>query len=206
VFCASCGAAAGGGNFCAVCGVSLRADGTAQAPLDPAEWADEVRYDVIVAIPAVRDRIAENFAAAIQTANMQALMDRIDLTTASDAARAGVAWAPVLQKATARKGVEASGERAELRQRPVGWVLTDVLYVLAWCGYRVQGVEQRTHSCVMECVIAPSSRLLSGGTLVVTVERVGKNAGVRAVTHLPGLLKDWGASKRILDQFFKNLP
>jgi hypothetical protein len=170
VFCASCGAAAGGGNFCAVCGASLRADQTAQAP-DPAEWADEVRYDVIVAIPEVRDRIAENFAAAIQAANTQALMDRIDLTSASDAVRTGLAWAPKLQSAMARKGVEASGEHAELWQRPVGWVLTDVLYVLAWCGYRVQGVEQRTHGCVMECVIAPSSRLLSGGTLVVTVER-----------------------------------
>jgi hypothetical protein len=41
---------------------------------------------------------------------------------------------------------------------------------------------------------------------MVTVERVGKNAEVRAVTHLPGLLKDWGVSKRILDEFFKNLP
>ena len=161
---------------------------------------------MIVAIPEVRDRIAENFAAAIQAANTQALMDRIDLTSASDAVRTGLAWAPRLQSAMARKGVEASGEHAELRQRPVGWVLTDVLYVLAWCGYRVQGVEQRTHGCVMECVIAPSSRLLSGGTLVVTVERAGKNAGVRAVTHLPGLLKDWGVSKRILDEFFKNLP
>jgi hypothetical protein len=107
VFCASCGAAVGGGNFCPVCGASLRPDSTAQAaPSDPAEWADEVRYHVIVAIPAVRDRIAGNFAAATQSANTQKLLDRIDLGRSY---QAGAAFATVIQSSLARRGVKVRG-------------------------------------------------------------------------------------------------
>ena len=198
MFCSSCGAATSGGNFCAECGAS-----TAQAaPFDPAKWADEVRYDVIVAIPTVRDRIAENFAAARQSANMQTLLDRIDLDSTT---QAGMAWATVLQSSMARRGVKASAERAQLVQRPVGWVLANVLCQLAGCGHSVRRVQQGTDGCVLECVIAPSSRVLSGGELVVTVERTGQGTGVRAVTHLPGLIRDWGVSRRILDQFFNDL-
>lgn len=206
MFCANCGASVAGGNFCAVCGASLRADPTAQAaPSDPADWANEVRYDVIAAVPAIRDRIAENFAAATQSANMQKVLDRIDLVSAGDSVRAGLAWAPVLQSAMARRGVKASGERAELRQRPVGWVLADVLCVLASCGHSVRRVQQGTDGCELECVIAPGSRVLIGGTLLVTVERTGHGTGIRAVAHLPGLIRDWGASRQILSQIFDNL-
>jgi hypothetical protein len=207
VFCASCGAAISGGNFCAVCGVSLRADATAQAaPADPADWADEVRYDVIAAIPGVRDRIAENLAAATQSADMQTLLDRIDQANAgSRDTQAGMALAKVLLSRSARKGVMVSAERAQLMQRPVGWVLADVLCVLAGCGHRVRRVQQGTDGCVLECVIVPGSYLLIGGELVVTVERTGQGTGVRAVAHLPGRIRDWGVSRRILDQVFNDL-
>jgi hypothetical protein len=207
VFCASCGAAIGGGNFCAVCGVSLRADATAQAaPVDPADWADEVRYDVIAAIPGVRDRIAENLAAATQSATMQTLLDRIDQANAgSRDTQAGMEVVRILQSRRARKGVKVSAERAQLVQRPVGWVLADVLCVLAGCGHTVRRVQQGTDGCVLEYVIVPGSDLLIGGELVVTVERTGEGTGVRAVTHLPGLRRDWGVSKQILDQVFNNL-
>jgi hypothetical protein len=207
VFCASCGAATGGGNFCAVCGVSLRADATAHAaPVDPADWADEVRYDVIAAIPGVRDRIAENLAAATQSANMQTLLDRIDQAkTGSRDTQTGIAVAEILLSRRARKGVKVSAERAQLVQRPVGWVLADVLYVLAGCGHRVQRVQQGTDGCVLECVIVPGPHLLIGGELMVTVERTGQGTGVRAVTHLPGLIRDRGVSRRILDQVFNEL-
>jgi hypothetical protein len=206
VFCASCGAAIGGGNFCAVCGASLHADSpTRAAPSDPADWADEVRYDVIVAIPTVRDRIAQNFAAATQSANTQRLIDRMDLMSAGRSAEAGLGLAAVFQSSMARKGVKASGERAELVQRPVGWVLADVLCLLAGCGHSVRRVQQGTDGCALECVIAPSSRLLIGGELLVTVELARQGTSVRAVTHLPGLIRDWGSSRRVLDQFFNNL-
>jgi hypothetical protein len=206
VFCASCGAAVGGGNFCAVCGAPLRADSPARAaPSDPADWADEVRYDVIVAIPAIRDRIAENFALATQSANTQRLLDRMDLISAGSSARAGMGLAVMLQSSMARRGVKASGERAELVQRPVGWVLADVLCLLAGCGHSVRRVQQGSDGCALECVIAPNSRILIGGNLVVTVERTGQGACVRAVTHLPGLIRDWGASRSVLDQFFDDL-
>jgi hypothetical protein len=206
MFCVSCGTAIGGGNFCAVCGAPLHADSPPRAaPSDQANWTDEVRYDVIVAIPAIRDRIAENFAIATQSANTQKLLDRMDLISAGRSAQVGRDLAAVLQSSIARRGVKASGERAEVVQRPVGWVLADVLCRLAGCGHSVLRVQQGTDHCALRCVIAPSSRLLIGGELVVTVERTHKGAKVRAVTHLPGLIRDWGSSRRVLDHFFNNL-
>jgi hypothetical protein len=206
MFCASCGAAVGGGNFCAVCSASLHANSpTRAAPSDPADWADEVRYDVIAAIPAIRDRVVENFALATQSANTQRLLDRMDLISTGGSARAGVGLAAVLLSSMARRGVKASGERAELVQRPVGWVLAEVLCLLAACGHSVRRVQQGTDGCALECVIAPNSRLLIGGELLVVVERTPQGTGVRAVTHLPGLIRDWGASRQVLDQFFNDL-
>jgi hypothetical protein len=90
-------------------------------------------------------------------------------------------------------------------QRPVGWVLADVLCLLAGCGHRVRRVQQGTDGCALQCVMSPSSRLLIGGELVVTVERTRQGTCVRAVAHLPGLIRDWGTSRRVLDQFFSNL-
>jgi hypothetical protein len=203
MFCANCGAAVSGGNFCAVCGASLRAGPTVQAPPDPAEWADEVRYEVIVAIPEVRDRIAENFAAATRAADMQNLLDHIVLRRETIGS---MGLASMLVSAMGRRGIYVSAERAELRQRPVGWVLADVLFVLAGCGYSWREVEQGTDGCVLKCQIDPSLRRLAGGTLTVAVGRAGANTGVRATAYLPGLIRDGGATRWIFDQVFDNLP
>ena len=81
---------------------------------------------------------------------------------------------------------ELSGERAQLVQRPVGWVLADVLCVLAECGHKVRRVQQGSDGCALECVIAPASHALIGGHLVVTVERTSQGTGLREVAHLPG--------------------
>ena len=173
-------------------------------PTSPAWTAFDFR--LFLSVVGIITMIAGNFAAATQSANMQKVIDRIDLVSAGDSARAGLAWAPVLQSAMARRGVKASGERAELRQRPVGWVLADVMCVLASCGHSVRRVQQGTHGCELECVIAPGWRVLIGGTLVVTVERTGQGTGIRAIAHLPGLIRDWGTSRQILDQIFCDIP
>ena len=137
---------------------------------------------------------------------MQTLLDRIDQAKAgSRDTQTGIAVAEILLSRRARKGVKVSAERTHLVQRPVGWVLADVLCVLAGCGHRVRRVQQGTDGCVLECVIVPGPYLLIGGELMVTVERTGQGTGVRAVTHLPGLIRDRGVSRRILDQVFNDL-
>jgi hypothetical protein len=206
VFCSSCGAAVGGGNFCAVCGASLRGDPAPRAErTDPAVWADEVRFDVIIAIPEVRERIAEHAAAGTRPMSTEEWLHHMDRAYPGHSHRAGTAGAEALISLMARKGVRASGERAQLVQRPVGWVLVDVLCRLAWSGHGLQRIRQGTEGCVLECVIEPSSRLLNGGELVITVERTGHGTGVRAVANFPGIPRDWGHSRRIFDEIFPHL-
>jgi hypothetical protein len=198
VFCANCSAALGGGNFCAACGAARG------APSNPPDWADEVRYDVIAAIPTIRDRIAQNFSIATQSANTQKVIEHMSRLNRGSG-RAGIGLVTLRQSSLARKGVKVSGERAEVVQRPVGWVLADVLCRLAGCGHSVRRVRQGTDGCTLECVIAPSSRLFIGGELVVVVERTGQGTEVRALANLPGHKRDWGSSRQVLDQFFDNL-
>jgi hypothetical protein len=196
MFCANCGAATGGGNFCSVCGASLREDPNAQAapvPLSPDDWADEVRYSVIVEIPAVRDRIAANATAAAMTAEPLVILD--SRTTA----------VMLLAKPIAlRMGFRTGKERAQLVSRPIGWVLADVLCLLARSGYPVLQVQQGTDGCVLECVL-PSDLRAHSGEMVITVERTSGGTAVRAVTNIPGQLIDWGKSRQALDQIFADL-
>jgi hypothetical protein len=176
-----------------------QAASTAQAaPPGQQEWADEVRYDVIIAIPPIRDMIERNWTTAIHSANTQKLLD-------GKSSQSKLALAALLQEGMARKGRNVIAERAQLVQRPVGWVLADLACVLAGGRYTVRLAQQGSDGCVLECVIPRSPSVLIGGTMTVTVERTSHGTGVRAVAHLPGLLRDWGVSRRIFDHVFDNI-
>jgi hypothetical protein len=207
VFCGNCGATTSGRNFCSECGASLREAPDAQmpsAPMSPDEWANEVRYAVIITIPAVRERIAADADAA--TAPMSALtyLDLIDRALPAGAA-SSAATAMLLQPLYSRMGFKTSKERAQLVPQPIGLVLAVVLCRLARGGYPVRRVHQGTDGCVLECVLPADYRASGGGELIVTVERAEGGTGVRAVTNIRGQLIDWGKSREALDQIFINL-
>jgi hypothetical protein len=153
---------------------------------------------VIIAIPPIRDMAARNWATATQSANTQKLLD-------GKSFQSNMALAALLQERMARKGVVVIAERAQLVQRPVGWVLADLACVLAGRTYTVRLAQQGADGCVLECVIPRGPRVLLGGTMTATVERTSHGTGVRAVVRLPGLIRDWGTSKRIFDEIFDNI-
>jgi hypothetical protein len=177
MFCANCGAAISSGNFCSVCGISLRQASDTQAasvPLSPDDWAGEVRYSEIVKIPAVRDRIAANATAAAMTVKPLVILDA--RTTA----------AMLIAKPIAlRMGFRTGKERTQLVSRPIGWVLADLLCLLARSGYPVLQVQQGTDGCVLECVL-PSDLRAHSGEMIITVERTSGGTAVRGVTNIPG--------------------
>ena len=206
MYCATCGASASG-NFCSVCGAALIppvAIPQAVPPVPPS-WDDEVRYEVVLAVPEVRNRIATNAAAAKTAMTGEQFLELCDkafkplLRGVSVAAVAGVA-APVY----ARLGVRTGKARAQTFHRPVGRVLADVLCFLAASGHGVKRVQQGEDGCVLECAL-PSDWRSFAGELAVTVERSAVGANVQAATKISGQLYDWGKSRQVLDRLFRDL-
>ena len=216
MYCSHCGAAAAG-NFCSDCGHPLPG-GASVAPVAarvPAaaaltdiaagSWDDEVRYQVIVAVPTVRDMIAANAAAArtpYSAEKFLALADKalqpvapgLSLTTVASIA------GPIY----ARMGVRTGQTRTQTYPRPIGRLLTDVLCALAANGYGVTQVQQGTDGCILQCSL-PSDWRSFAGEMVVDVQRAPGGASVRAATTIPGQVYDWGKSKQALERVFARL-
>jgi hypothetical protein len=214
LYCSNCGAGASG-NFCAACGASLVTPGApatavaVPAPrtldVDPVGWENDIRYDLIVSVPTVRDRMAASAAHAKTPMTSEKILELADKVYTPIP---GISMTTVVQIASpiyARMGIKTGKERAQAVARPVGWVLADVLCLLALNGYTVKSVHQGSDGCVLECALPSDWRSLAGGEIVVTVERYGTGAGVKAVTNIPGQVYDWGKSKQALDRIFSGL-
>ncbi len=175
------------------------------APPAPGSWDDEVRYEVVVAIPVVRDMIAANASAARTPLSGEKFLELADkafkplaygLSLSTVAAIAGPIYA--------RMGIQTGQTRTQVYQRPIGRILADLLCALAANGYGVTRVQQGTDGCVIECTL-PSDWRSFAGELVVDVQRTPAGTSVRAATKIPGQLVDWGKSKQALERVFARL-
>jgi hypothetical protein len=218
LYCSNCGAGASG-NFCAACGAALVAPGApagvvapavqAGQPVraldaDPVGWENDVRYDLIVAVPTVRDRLAAKAAQANTRMTGEKFLDLVDKVYEPIP---GISLTTVVEIASpiyAKLGMKTGKERAQAVAGPIGRVLADVLCLLALNGYTVKGVHQGSDGCVLECAL-PSDWRAFAGKIVVTVERHGTGTLVKAATSIPGQLYDWGKSKQALDRIFNGL-
>ena len=173
--------------------------------VDPVGWENDVRYDLIISVPTVRDRMAANAAQAKTPISGETLLDLADKVYKPIPGISMTTVVEIVSPIYARKGIKTGKERAQAVAKPIGWVLADVLCLLALNGYTVKNVHQGTDGCVLECALPSDWRSFAGGEIVVTVERYGTGAGVKAVTNIPGQLYDWGKSKQALDRIFSGL-
>ena len=230
MFCSNCGAEATG-NFCWRCGTAL-AGAPAPGPAPPGrpaapppsgppqpgpppppsaartdeEWAHETRYEALVAIPEVRERIARNADLAetrMTGEEFLALADKIG-------GKAGLLPVPVapvaelVQPIYEDLGVQTGKKRAERVPWPVGRVLVAVLCSLARRDMDIRSVRQADDGCVVEAEI-PSDVRSFGGTLVVTVGAANGATDVEAATKIGGQLFDWGKSARCLRELYADI-
>jgi len=172
---------------------------------DPVGWESDVRYAVIVSVPTVRDRMAANAARSKAPITGEKLLELADKVYKPIPGISMTTVVEIISPIYARKGIKTGKERAQAVAKPVGWVLADVLCLLALNGYTVRTVHQGSDGCVLECDLPSDWRSFAGGQILVTVERYGTGAGVKAVTNIPGQLYDWGKSKQALDRIFSGL-
>lgn len=201
MYCSNCGKQAQG-NFCASCGARLTTGAGGVAP--PSDGSDEVQYQRLLQIPAIRDQIAQHAALAKPGITAEQFLEVYDLALSP---LTGVSIGTVAKIAVpiySRLGIRTGKTRRERIPRPVGHVLTAALCSLARRGQVLQHVHQAQDGCVLEAQL-PSDLWSFEGKLVVSIARATEGASIEASTEIPGQLFDWGKSQRCLNLLVDDL-
>jgi len=206
MFCSRCGSEASG-NFCSKCGAALAkpaesspASGDGAHSSD--DWENEVRYDVLMQRPEVREMLARQAAAAPKRASAEDFLAGADKWLKLPVPLAVVS--DIMQPLYARLGVRTGKVRRESLPLPPGRVLVNVMATMARHGYHPTTVQQARDGCSIEALV-PSDLRSFEGSLLVTVSRAAGGTNVEAATTIKGQLFDWGKSRAILDEFFNDL-
>lgn len=196
MYCHDCGKPARG-KFCSHCGTRLE---PVEEP--PVDWENELRYDLLLRVPHVRQAIDRHAALAKKRMTGEqflALCDKVVSPPVSAETLAGI-----VQPLYARIGVHTGKQRSAVLAEPPGRVLCRVLCSLARNGQTIRQVRQADDACVLEAEL-PSDVWALAGDLVVTVSRQGTTTAVEAVTNIGGQFFDWGKSSRCLDALFADV-
>jgi hypothetical protein len=219
MFCSECGKEANG-KFCWSCGqplkqagaqlaiVSPTTDDVAQATelvAAPAEWSNITDCQLLLSIPAVRERIAHHGTLCKKKLTGEEFLEYCDKY--ARALTGGVPMtliAKISQPISERLGLKTGKVRREqIAERP-GNVLVALLCSLAQNGQQLRDIKQLTNGCTLQAAI-PSDIWAMKGDLLLTVLAEGSATVVEASTTIHGQVYDWGKSNRLLDRLFAEL-
>ncbi len=202
MYCSRCGTSAQG-SFCSNCGAATQGNhGSVQNA--PQFSVDEVRYDLLLQSPDVRQTIADCAEQAKRPMSGEQFLELCDIAFSPVTGVSLSKIASVVQPLYAKLGIGTGKTRAVLVSAPAGPVLVGVLCSLALHGHIVRQSQQAADGCLLKAVI-PSDVWSFAGDLFVTVQRHQEGTLVEAATNIKGQLFDWGKSKRCLDSLFADL-
>jgi hypothetical protein len=199
MFCSECGKPARG-KFCSHCGTALVAE---VAAIEEAIDLDhEVRYESILKLPEVRDKIERSSRQATKHLTGEQFLALAEKLSPVPIPFEGIAG--VLQPLYASWGIKTGKERVQQVNAPVGRVIVRTLCSLARHGQSLQAVTQADDGCLIEATL-PSDFFALAGKLIVGVHRSGAQTKVNGATNIGGQVYDWGKSNRCLNQLFADL-
>ncbi len=197
--CSHCGQSASG-NFCAACGVRLSAAAVSMVP-----WQQEVRYEILLQTPEVRERIQRSAAAAMKRLSGEQFLELAEKAFEPLLYGLPVARLTVLvQPLYAKLGIGTGQSRSVTLPQSAGEVIVTVLCSLAAAGQTIKHVQQADDGCVITAEIPSDWRSLAG-ELVVAIHQQEIGTQVDAAAKIMGQLFDWGKSQGTLDVLFKEL-
>lgn len=216
MYCSQCGNQAED-KFCWNCGAALRAPAPTNAnppaapppaTVEPAElileldWADEVRYDVLIAQSEVRDRVARHAKMAKTTMSAEEFLKVCDGLMKLPVSMSGLAR--IAQPISTRMGIKTGKARSQWLARPCGEVLVAALCSLARQGITMKQVDQERDGCRLQAAL-PSTLWTQTGEITLSVRRKPPGTFVEAATTIEGQLYDWGSSNAYLNSIFDDL-
>jgi hypothetical protein len=205
-FCSNCGAKSPG-KFCSECGTNVSGPTLAIEPLDVLpvdDWADEVRYSILLHFAEVRDEIARFAAQAKKGLSAEEFLKACDLAfkplTGVSLSQIATIAAPI----SSRLGIRMEKKRNWSIKRPIGKVLVATLCSMARHGQTLKNVQQAQDGCIFEATV-PSDIWSFAGEFVVSIHRDTGRTHVEGSVKIPGQLYDWGKSQQSLDRLYQDL-
>ena len=200
MFCSNCGTEASG-NFCSKCGSPLKDASTSPAVVDQ-DWSQQVHYEKIISIPAVKDMVSRHTAMAkkrLSAEEFLAFSDKV-IPLGVSLEKVGA----VVQPIYAQIGLKTGQEFSETLPSPPGTVIVSALCSMARRGQKLQQVRQLDDGCLLEATL-PSDLWSFEGDLYLSVRKADSGTRVDGATKIKGQLFDWGKSKRCLQTLFSDI-
>jgi hypothetical protein len=202
MYCSNCGYPTRG-NFCSCCGASLETeivDAEVGAPFS----ADEVRYDVLLQNPLVRQTIAGFAGQATRPMSAERFLELCDMVLSPAPGLSFGTLAAIAHPIYSQLGLNTGKSRTTFVPLPAAPVLIGVLCSFALRSQTIRTVTQAEDGCLLEVSI-PSDFRSFEADLFVAVERMDGGTRVAATAEVKGQLFDWGKSNGVLDNLFSDL-
>jgi hypothetical protein len=200
MYCSDCGKPASG-KFCCHCG----------SPLEPVDiidqtvevvWENEVRYDMLIKLPQVRETIDRHARQAKKGVSGEQFLSLCEAIIPMGVPLEKLAG--FIQPLYAKMGIGTGKQRTETISAPVGRVMLRALCFLARNGHTMRHVQQAEDGCEFEAVL-PSDLWALEGDLILNIKRHAQQTQVTAATKIGGQTVDWGKSTRCLNRLFNEL-
>lgn len=206
MFCTACGEKAKG-KFCWKCGHAIEEGepSVQTAPQAIENWSNEHRYDLLIGIPEVRDRISTASTQSVKTMSGEEFLQIAEKAISSLTGGVPLSKvAAIAQPMYAKWGISTGKTRSETLASPIGTVIVAVLCSLSRAGQEVKAVQQGTDGCVLTATL-PSDLWSFAGMLTISIEQKENGTHVEAATLIQGQLFDWGKSRSALDRLFNEI-
>ncbi|UPK94633.1 hypothetical protein LCI18_005568 [Fusarium solani-melongenae] len=192
MFCASCGQE-GHGRFCSNCGTGLDKNIPLLASAGSVHWTQQTNYEALMEYPEVKHKLAH------QVMRDKRLTEDELLRYAPKAVTTIYSYD---QSFSAMLNMKTGKSDARTLAKPCGSIIVAAMCYLTWARFEVTTVRQGTDLVALSCKIT-SDALAPEGELNIVISKVEEElTRIEVKTHFPGIIIDWGRSKRILKKVF----
>lgn len=173
---------------------------------DQSDWRDSIDVQAILASSDVRGLIADvsgNRPGGMSGEQFLDISDKV-FSAIGIGSVSTKRIAEVAQPLYARIGIKTGKEEQRGFRSLPGATIAATLCSLASRNQSLKNAAQADDGCVLTATV-PSSIYAFEGDLMVTIERHAEGAMVTGAVTIPGQAFDWGRSKRVLRDLFKDI-
>lgn len=192
MFCASCGQEAHG-RFCSNRGKELGEKDPLSASSSPAHWTQQTNYEALMAYPEVKHKLAHQVMRGKRLTEEELLRHEPKVVTTLYAYD---------QSFCAMLNMKTGKSDARTLAKPCGSIIVAAMCYLTWARFEVTTVRQGIDLVALSSKIT-SDVCIPEGELNIFISKLEEElTRIEIKTHFPGIIIDWGRSKRILTKLF----
>ncbi|KAL2676509.1 hypothetical protein Neosp_010269 [[Neocosmospora] mangrovei] len=192
MFCASCGHE-GHGRFCSNCGTGLGEKIPLLPSADPVHWAQQTNYEALMQYPEVKHMLAHQVMRDKRLTEEELLRHAPKVVTTMYSYD---------QSFSAMLNMKTGKSDARTFAKPCGSIIVAAMCYLTWARFEVTTVRQGIDLVALSCKITSDAWAPEGELNIVISKLEEALTRIEVKTHFPGIIIDWGRSRRILSKLF----